>query len=345
MELTSREWKEFSLTNIFSAIQRGKRLKKDDHFEGNIPYVSSTALNNGIDDFIGNKYNVRVFENCLTIANSGSVGSTFFQPFNVVASDHVTKLENPILSKYAYLFLATMTSRVSGKYGFNREINDQRIKKEKILLPVNSQGKPDYDFMESYMRQRETELLEAYKNHLSTLKPSLKLESEVEWKEFKIGDIFKVSTGTLLPKSLLKKGKTARLTATDNNNGIFDFYENIEHKNYRVLTNFISVSFLGSVFYHPYSASLDMKIHAVQIPNLELNRYIAEFLVLCFKRMASGFSYGDQLSSTDLPKKKILLPINEEGEPNFIYMENYMKRLEYEKLTEYLNYKKIRLKK
>lgn len=135
-----------------------------------------------------------------------------------------------------------------------------------------------------------------------------------EWKEFRIGKIFSVSTGALIPKEILIKGKIARITATDNNNGIFDFYEKVQHKNYREISNFISISFLGSVFYHPYTASLDMKIHAIQIPNIELNRYVAEFLVLCFKRMAASFSYGDQLSSTDLPKKKILLPINDYGE-------------------------------
>ena len=156
-----------------------------------------------------------------------------------------------------------------------------------------------------------------------------------EWKAFKIGDFFSISTGALLPKEVLKKGKNARLTATDNNNGVFDFYEKMEHKNYREVSNFISVSFLGSVFYHPYSASLDMKIHAVQIPNIELNRYIAGFLVFCFKRMASNYSYGDQLSSTDLPKKKILLPVNSKGEPDYAFMENYMRQKETELLKQY----------
>ncbi|MBL8091207.1 MAG: restriction endonuclease subunit S [Anaerolineales bacterium] len=166
MELSNKEWKEFSLTEIFDSIQRGKRLKKDDHIEGNIPYASSTALNNGIDGFIGNTRGVRIFDNCLTIANSGSVGATFFQPFNVIASDHITKLENKNFNKYTYLFLATIISRLSEKYSFNREINDQRIQKEKILLPVNSKGKPDYAFMESYMKQKEKELLGKYKNHI-----------------------------------------------------------------------------------------------------------------------------------------------------------------------------------
>ena len=342
MELTNREWKEFSLTEVFTEIQRGKRLKKDDHIHGNMPYISSTASNNGIDGFVGNKIRVRIFENCLTLANSGSVGSTFYQPFNVVASDHVTKLENENFNKHIYLFLATMVSRLNEKYSFNREINDQRIKKEKILLPINSKGKPDFAFMESYMKLKEIELLEKYENLVSLTEQNIKLNPEIEWKEFRIGDVFSVSTGALLPKDILKKGKIARLTATDNNNGIFDFYEPVNHKNYREISNFISVSFLGSVFYHPYKASLDMKIHAVQIPNLELNRYVAEFLVFCFKRMASTSSYGNQLSSTDLPKKKILLPINNNGQPDFVYMENYMKALETDKLKQYLEYKKLK---
>ena len=138
MELTNRVWKEFSLTEVFTEIQRGKRLKKDDHIHGNMPYISSTASNNGIDGFVGNKIRVRIFENCLTLANSGSVGSTFYQPFNVVASDHVTKLENENFNKHIYLFLATMVSRLNEKYSFNREINDQRIKKEKILKEIFS---------------------------------------------------------------------------------------------------------------------------------------------------------------------------------------------------------------
>ena len=45
MELTNKKWKEFTFTEVFVDIQRGKRLKKDDHIVGTIPYASSTALN------------------------------------------------------------------------------------------------------------------------------------------------------------------------------------------------------------------------------------------------------------------------------------------------------------
>lgn len=37
-----------------------------------------------------------------------------------------------------------MTNRWSQKYNFNREINDLRISREKISLPVNNNGEPDY---------------------------------------------------------------------------------------------------------------------------------------------------------------------------------------------------------
>jgi len=160
----------------------------------------------------------------------------------------------------------------------------------------------------------------------------------IQWSEFEIGKIFKVSTGNLLPKEVLKKGTIPRITATDNNNGVFDFYQKVHHKNYRELNNFISVSFLGSVFYHSYTASLDMKIHAIQLTNKELNNYLAEFIVLCLKRTTAIFSYGDQLSSSDLPKKKILLPINSKGEPDFEFMEQFMHYKEHEKLDKFQKY-------
>jgi len=167
MDLKNKKWREFPLTEIFDSIQRGKRLKKGDHVEGKVPYASSTSLNNGIDTFVGNTNNVRVFKNCLTIANSGSVGSTFYQPFSVIASDHVTKLESKGFNKYIYLFLATMISRLSEKYSFNREINDPRIKKEKILLPIDEDGKPDYIYMETYMRVLEYEKLKSFIDYKS----------------------------------------------------------------------------------------------------------------------------------------------------------------------------------
>lgn len=153
------KWKAFYFTEVFTTIQRGKRLKKADHVDGKTPYVSSTAINNGVDGFIGNSGSVRKFSDCLTLANSGSVGYSFFHQYEFVASDHVTQLKRDGLDKYAYLFMIPIINRLSEKYSFNREINDERIKRERILLPVNENGDIDFEFMSSFMKKVETDIL------------------------------------------------------------------------------------------------------------------------------------------------------------------------------------------
>lgn len=146
-------WKEFFVRDIFPIVQRGKRLIKDNQVLGDIPYISSSALNNGVDNFIGNDKGVRKFSDCLSLANSGSVGSCFYEPFEFVASDHITHLKNIDLTPYQYLFIATVLNRLSEKYNFNREINDKRISREKVLLPIDKNGNPDYAFMEDYVKR------------------------------------------------------------------------------------------------------------------------------------------------------------------------------------------------
>ncbi len=135
---------------------------------GNIPYVSSTAMNNGIDNFIKYKEkNMRKYCNCMSIANSGSVGNTFYQPSDYIASDHVTNLQNNDFNKFIYLFIATMTNRLSKKYNFNREISDTRISREKIILPINNDCKLDYKYMEKYIKDI---MFQKYNNYLEYIK-------------------------------------------------------------------------------------------------------------------------------------------------------------------------------
>ena len=109
-------------------------------------------MNNGVDNYISNEIGVRFFENCLSLANSGSVGSCFYEPFKFVASDHITHLKNSLNNKFSYLFETTLLNRLSEKYNFNREINDKRISSEIIILPITSDGTPDYEYMEQYIK-------------------------------------------------------------------------------------------------------------------------------------------------------------------------------------------------
>ena len=165
-----------------------------------------------------------------------------------------------------------------------------------------------------------------------------------DWKEFNIGTIFDINTGANVPKNHLKKGKFPRVSATENNNGVVGFSNFSTHKNFRTLTNFVSVSFLGAVFYHSYTASLDMKIHAVKLKNKKFNKYLAEFIVYVLKRSVGNTPYGNQVSSTDLPNKKLFLPITSKGFPDFEFMEAYMREKAQEKTNAYKDYINKRVK-
>ena len=209
MKLSDREWKDFSVPYIFQKIQRGKRLKNADHISGIIPYVSSTANNNGVDDYIEAIDGTRVFENCISLANSGSVGTAFYEPFAFVASDHVTSLKRENTSQYVYLFLTAVLEQQGSNFNFNREINDLRIRKMRVMLPVDDNDEPDYQFMEDYMKELMTAKRKQYQEYVeqrlvklgvddmkNTERGGYNLDLESrEWKPCRLSKLGKVESG------------------------------------------------------------------------------------------------------------------------------------------------------
>ena len=147
--LDEMEWKPFYIKEIFNNPKRGKRIIEENHINGNTALVSSYGRNNGVTNFIGNDTMVKFYDNCLSIANGGSsAGKAFYHPYRFIASDHVTQCWNKKLTKYQYLFLATvMTKALMGKYSFSHEISDPRMAKEKIMLPTKKNGQPDFEYM------------------------------------------------------------------------------------------------------------------------------------------------------------------------------------------------------
>lgn len=160
----------------------------------------------------------------------------------------------------------------------------------------------------------------------------------VQWKQFKISELFitekfwgklQVPTGASVKRTELIEGLIPRITVTGLNNGVYGYYDcKNDNPNYRVFENFISVSFLGTVFYQEGKASLDMKVHCLKPTNIILNKYTGEYLVTCIRKSLKNSRYSDQISSTVLPLLDIRLPVDKTGDPDFSYMETYMRKLE-----------------
>lgn len=353
-------WKAFCFTEVFTEIQRGKRLKKADHKIGTTPYVSSTSFNNGVDGFIGNDSGVRKFHDCISLANSGSVGSAFYHQYEFVASDHITQLKRDGLDKYAYLFMIPIINRLSEKYGFNREINDERIKRERLLLPVTEDGDIDFQFMSSFMKQIETDILgttlNVFKNRLLDNRLNINKLGGVIWKTFDFADIFIIKKGFYNKKPpCFEKGTIPFIGASDSNNGFTGFTtysvieksskvgygknEPIEQKIYD--GNAICVTNNGSVGYayyqqHPFTCTHD--VNPLYLKNRKLNRHLAMFLISCIEKQRVCFTYARKWRPKRMVKSRLMLPVNADGRPDWDFMEQYMRNVESNELLKIIKY-------
>lgn len=339
------EWREFNFNDVFRKIQRGKRLKKDDHIEGNIPYISSTSLNNGLDQFIGNEDKVRKFKNNITLANSGSVGSCFYHEYEYIASDHVTSLTLDKADKYIYLFMATIIKRLEEKYSFNREINDKRIRKERFILPADENGNPHWDYISKFMQKLEAEKLEKVLEYIYIYRLAISYDSKLiqlhkkELKEFWLEDIIYIKSGVRLTKANQRDGNIPFIGSTDNCNGITNF---INNKNSSLDNNVLGVNYNGSVvenFYHPYEAIFSDDVKRIHwLDKNQEDRYTYLFLKQAILQQKVKYAYGYKFNAGRMKRQKIMLPVKEDGTADYDYMRQYIQIEEIKQSYKILDY-------
>jgi len=348
LSLKNREWKEFDIDLIFNVsgtvTTHPSKLIKG----GNVPRITCAATNNGFENTYKNKPTEK--GGVITI-DSATIGYVSYQPFDFIATDHVEKISlknNEKINKYLGNFIVfAIMNATKKKYGYGYKFSQSRIKRQKILLPVNSKGDPDYEFMENYMRAKEQEKTNVYKNYISKRISELEDTKEVvplsekDWAEFEISKIFKLKAGKRLTKADMKKGKKPFIGATEYNNGITEY---ISNTNISEDCNVLGVNYNGSVvenFYHPYTALFSDDVKRLSYKDVEGNKHLYLFAKTQILKQKSKYQYGYKFNGTRMNKQKIMLPINDNHEPDYEYMENYMKQLELKKLKKYLKYKNV----
>jgi hypothetical protein len=320
--------KLFSLSEVF-CFQRGERLTEADQTAGDIAYISSTKMNNGISAYVQPPDSMTVHNNRITLSNSGSVGYCFYHQYDFVASDHVTviwiKDENVSLNANIALYLKPVFESMRYKYSFGREIKDERLEKELVLLP-SVHGDPDWNSMELHTQQLRKTI--KWSKLPSTDCPSLSFSNR-EWFEFEMDKIFVIKRGRRLVKSDMRPGKTHFIGAISANNGVRQLIdEEPLHDG-----NCITVNYNGSVgeaFYQeqPFWASDDVNILYPQ-EWWDINRNIALFIVAVIKENRYLFSYGRKWTFEKMKRTKLKLPVKDDGAPDFAFMENYIQALPY----------------
>lgn len=150
----TNNWRKFTLGELFN-ISKGKLLADYDKIKGDLPFISSIDSNNGISDYVDE---TPISEgNVLTVNCNGSVGEAFYQPipFWATGDVNILKPKSWQLTQNIGLFMCAIIRHEKYRYSYGRKWNVQRMKQTNVMLPVDNDGYPNWDFMEKYISTLE----------------------------------------------------------------------------------------------------------------------------------------------------------------------------------------------
>lgn len=167
-----------------------------------------------------------------------------------------------------------------------------RLRRSKIMLPVDESGNPDYAFMEQYIKERERQIVQSYIDYTSEniqMGGALPTLNEKEWKSFLISDIFDIFPGKRLVAADTTAGNRPFIGALDNNNGVARF---VSDTNESLDKNVLGVNYNGNGmvigFYHPYECIFSDDVKRFHLKHHEDNEF-----VLLFMKVAMIFTISE----------------------------------------------------
>ena len=274
---------------------------------------------------------MKTYNNCMTLSNSGSVGYLFYHDYDFVASDHCTviwlKDQSVELNQNIYLYLKVIIELMRPRYNFGREINNARLKKEYIYLPIieNTEASIDWQYMEDYIKNLISTTKFNNIESTNTKNEEINLSS---WKEFEITEIFpQIESGKISNAALLQEGTDIPyIGAKKKDAGVIKWVAS----NDDIISHGPCFSFIcdgdGSVGYTNYipftEFACTVNVHLGK--NELINKYNALFLVSVMDLQRQKYSFGRKWGKR-LNKTKVFLPATEEGKVDWVYMEEYIK--------------------
>ena len=147
----TKDWKEFFIKDLFK-IQGTDSIKKHEMEErnsGSYPYVTATSENNAVSGF----YDFYAEDGGVITIDSAATGFASYQARNFSASGDVKKLIPRFdMNSYLALFFVTLMNMEKFRYNYARKAGKKRLEVATIKLPTRSDGYPDYNAMERYIK-------------------------------------------------------------------------------------------------------------------------------------------------------------------------------------------------
>jgi len=279
-----------------------------------IPFVSRTSNNNGVVARVAPIEGVDPNPpHTLSLAGGGSVLSCFYQDEEYYSGRDLFVLSpKQPMTKNEMLLYSYIISFNKYKYNYGRQAN--KTFKDLVLPELHELSMLNWENINPDFKFK----IDPISHH----KPNLSIN---EWRWFSIiDDLFDYTRGKRLTKADSIEGDIPLVTAGEYNLGINRYVNN----DMETFSNCITIDMFGYSVYRNYEFCCDDNI-LVLIPKTEMSKYSMLFIVTIINQDMYKYAYGRQYRKKTLLKHSIKLPADPKGNPDWHFMDDYIKSLPY----------------
>ena len=362
------EYKKFKLNDLFNIDSwvYGKNKQWESRFknpaDGRIPVISGVTINNGINYYTTDNYSAEeVFENELTISTRGEYSGTITcHEGKFLLANNILVMKMPGLNLRQKLFIASAMSKI-GYGGYDNYPKKETLKEDYIYLPSSDGITPDYSYMElsikemeqEYIKELEHDSKEEISSYLKTAGLNdcclddddiILLKELKQLKNFKVSELFDIhptkTYGINNSHLLSKDGKTPVVANTSSNNGIVG-YSNLKANEKGGIITFSDTTTADSIFYQPNDFIGYSHVQGMYPFSDLWNDRSLQYFVTAFKKVAlsKNFNYANKFNRKLALDFIVSLPTNDGINPDFEFMEKYIRVVEKLVIKDVVEYK------
>lgn len=326
-------WKEFKINKLFN-YERGKESAPNQNLIGDCILLTETSENNGFSRLV--KPTKIIKGHCITVSVNYA-STVFYQPKDFCASVNIIVLRPKIdMSENSLLFISSILSAKYRVFSYTDKISKSILMDDVIKLPEKN-GKPDFNYMEEFIRNIKDKVIERYDNYrkdeikkalestgltYEDLKGDLEVKSCDRYEKFKALDFFDDLSfqRDIANNEILDCGKTPVYSATTSNYGLLGFvnseakYNITEDNPYYIIFGDHTKKF--NFVYNSFSTTDNCKVLIPKYGSKAFNLYI----LTVWDKMIPNLGYSRHWSKAK--NLELTLPAIDEKNPDFAYMEN-----------------------
>lgn len=351
MKLNTPSWKRIVFGTIIDEPYKAYAHAKieldtsSDWKIGYVPFVSRTEGNNGVDCYVPRE-ELQEIERGNAIVIGDTTATISYQKNEFGTGDHIVVVRSNWLNEYTGQFIVTLLQRERFRYSYGRAYLIKAIKSTELLLPVTELGKPDWEWIENYIKSL----------HHKPLTTKIRRETILDlnadsWKEFYLHKLFSAGMGNGIDavRTTTDEPKYNYVSRDSNGNGVVGFVDEIEGETpfpAGSMSLALGGSFLGSCFIQkkPFYTAQNVAVLQEKVPLSDHTKLFIATLIRNECKIKYQ-AFGRELNAHFRKDFTIKLPVKRDANgilfdeshefsddgyvPDWEWMDSYMRSLPY----------------